>query len=310
MPMNEDDKKYMTEGGKKAEEKDREQDQRRDGRKFPDPDTRYSEYRVRLKNLTIMSDIFGRNVLKDLRCTEYILRIILNDKNLKVIDQTLQADFKNLHGRGVVLDCLATDNKRRKVNIEFQQGKEGAHPKRARYHLGLIDSNILDSGQNFDELPESYVIFITQRDALGKNLPILHLDRMIRETGEASGDQTHFIYVDASKQDNDTELGRLMHDLNCRDASDMHEGILAERVHYLKETERGVEQMCKEMDELCSMAFEDGKVKGKEAGRREEKMKVVKNMNNLKMSIEQIAQVADVDIKTVREWIAEEIVPA
>lgn len=92
-----------------------------------------------------------------------------------------------------------------------------------------------------------------------------------------------FIYVDASKQDQDTELGRLMHDLNCRDAADMQKGILAERVRWLKETERGVEHMCREMDEIYNEAFGDGKaegraegrVEGRAEGRTEEKVKVV-----------------------------------
>ncbi len=275
-----------------------------------DLEARYSRYRQKLKRLTIMSDIFGRNVFKDQRCTEHILRIILKDKELKVVDQKLQADYKNLHGRGVVLDCLVVDGQNRVFNVELQQDNEGAHPKRARYHLSLMDTNVLEPGQEFDKLPEAYVIFITQKDFLGKNLPILHINRIIEETGEEFGDQSHMIYVDASKQEEDTELGRLMHDLNCRDVADMQKGILAERVRLLKETERGVEQMCKEMDELYHEAFGEGKAEGKAEGSTEEKVKVAQNMNKLALPIEQIALVVNVDIKTVKEWLGEDLVQA
>ena len=68
-------------------------------------------------------------------------------------------DFRNMHGRGVVLDCVAKDGSGRVFNVEIQQDDEGAHPKRARYHLGMMDSNVLDTGKNFDKLPETYVIF-------------------------------------------------------------------------------------------------------------------------------------------------------
>ena len=164
--------------------------------------------------------------------------------------------------------------------------------------------------------PESYVIFITQKDALDSDLPILHINRIIEETGQEFGDQSHFIYVDASKQDQDTELGRLMHDLNCRDVADMQKGILAERVRWLKETERGVEHMCREMDEIYNEAFGDGKAEGRAEGREEgraegrteEKVKVVQNMKKLDMPIEQIALVVNVDIKTVKEWLGKELV--
>ncbi len=90
-----------------------------------------------------MSDILSRNVLKDKRCTEYILRIILNDKEVKVIDQKLQADYRNLHGRGAVLDCLVVDSRNRAINIELQQDNEGAHPKRmpwAKIFLSCISA--------------------------------------------------------------------------------------------------------------------------------------------------------------------------
>ena len=51
-----------------------------------------------------MNDIFMRNVLKETTCTEYILQVIMNRKNLKVIDQTLQKDYKNLQGRSAQME--------------------------------------------------------------------------------------------------------------------------------------------------------------------------------------------------------------
>lgn len=60
-------------------------------------------YKETIKNLTVMSDILARNVFKDKNACEYVLRIILEDKELTVIDNETQMDFRNMHGRGVVL---------------------------------------------------------------------------------------------------------------------------------------------------------------------------------------------------------------
>lgn len=120
---------------------------------------RYEKYRTILQNLTIMSDMFMRNVWKKKECTEYILQTILKEE-IQVLDQTLQKDFKNLQGRSAILDCLARDNQNRRMNVEIQKEKEGASPKRARYHSGLIDMNTLEPGQDFGELPENYVTII------------------------------------------------------------------------------------------------------------------------------------------------------
>ena len=62
-------------------------------------------------------------------------------------------------------------------------------------------------------------------------------------------DESHIIYVNSKIQE-DTKLGRLMHDMNCKNADEMYSKILAERVRELKETEKGEEMMCKEMDEI------------------------------------------------------------
>ena len=204
--------------------------------------TRYEKYEQILKNLTIMSDMFMRNVFRKTECTEYVLQVIMKKEGLKVLEQFLQKDFKNLQGRSAIMDCVATDTDGNYFNVEIQQANEGASPKRARYHSGLMDMNILNLGQDFDELPESYVIFITVCDSLGYGLPIYHIDREIRENSRNFPDGSHIVYVNSSKQEN-TELGRLMHDFHCKSADEMYSQVLAERVRELKETREGVDSM-------------------------------------------------------------------
>ena len=71
------------------------------------------------------------------------------------------------------------------------------------------------------------------------------------------------------KAQEDTELGKLMHDLHCKNAEEMHSSILAERVRELKETERGVEVMCREMEQIYSEGMESGRQEGREEGRKQ-----------------------------------------
>ena len=42
-----------------------------------------------------MNDIFMRNVFKDRECTEYVLQVILEKKDLKVREQIIQKDYLN-----------------------------------------------------------------------------------------------------------------------------------------------------------------------------------------------------------------------
>ena len=261
-----------------------------------DLDSRYEKYKGIIKNFTLMSDIFMRNVFKQRECLEYVLQVIMEKQDLRVIDQIIQKDYKNMQGRSAVMDCVARDSEGKQFDVEIQQDNEGASPKRARYHSGLMDMNTLNPEQDFDELPESYVIFITRDDTLGYGLPIYHIDRQIKEIDKTFQDEAHIIYVNSRKQD-DTELGRLMHDLHCKKADEMHSQVLAKRVHELKETQKGVELMCHEMEKIYSEGMESGELRAKK--------ETALSMAEEGMNVKTIARLVKVSEKDVQKWIDE-----
>ena len=259
---------------------------------------RYERYKEKIKNYTIMDDIFMRNVLKEQGCTEYMLQVIMNQKDLQVVEQTLQKDYKNLQGRSAILDCVARDERARQFNVEIQGDNEGASPERARYHSCLLDMNILSPREPFTGLPETYIIFITRNDVLGYNRIICHITRKVEEEGKDFGDGSHIIYVNSKKRE-DTELGKLMHDLHCKESGEMHSKILASRVRELKETEKGVSEMCRDMEEIYG--------EGMEEGERKKARETVLSLAELKMSEEQISQIVKMPLEVVQGWIEESL---
>lgn len=241
-----------------------------------------------------------RNVFKQRECLEYVLQVIMEKQDLKVIDQIIQKDYKNLQGRSAIMDCVARDSEGKQFDVEIQQDNEGASPKRARYHIGLMDMNTLNPGQDFDELPESYVIFITRDDILGYGFPIYHIDRHIKEADDSFQDEAHIIYVNSRKQE-DTELGRLMHDLHCKNADEMHSPVLAKRVHELKDTQKGVELMCHEMEKIYSEGMESGEKRGELKAKKETAL----SLAEMGLPVEKIAKAVNHNVKDVQKWIDE-----
>lgn len=160
-----------------------------------------------------------------------------------------QYDINNLHGRSIRLDILAVDGTGKVYNVEVQRSNGGAVPKRARYNSSLLYANVTEPGDDYEKLCESYVIFITENDVLKSDLPIYHIDRIVRETGEYFGDDAHIVYVNAEIRDN-SALGKLMHDFFCKDSRDMEYKVLADRVHYFKRDQKGVMTMCKAMEDM------------------------------------------------------------
>ena len=212
--------------------------------------------------------------------------------------------MKNLQGRSSILDCIALDNSGRKYNIEFQNADSGASLKRARYHGSLVDANTLETGQVPNDLPDTYIIFITTNDTLGFNLPICHINRRFVETGQSCPDQLHIIYVNSSVQD-DTALGRLMHDLHCPNSQDMYSKILARRIKELKETQEGVDTMCDKLNELIAEERNEGEKRGILHTQKE----TAKNLQHMGMALEQISLALNVSVQMIQEWLSADCVP-
>lgn len=227
-----------------------------------DFEKKHQEDLQRLRGFRLLDDDFMTKVFEDISCAELLLRIILNDEGIRVLEAHSQRGIKNLQGRSVKLDILAVDSHNRVFNVEVQRSDRGAGAKRARYNSALIDANVTEPGDQYENLNETFVIFITENDVMKAGLPIYHIDRVVRETGKLFEDEEHIIYVNSQIKD-ETKLGRLMHDFSCTDAKDMYNKVLADRVRYFKEDERGVEIMCREMEIMRNQAHEEGIEKGR-----------------------------------------------
>ena len=139
---------------------------------------------------------------------------------------------------------------------------------------------------------------------LGCNLPIYHINRVIEENCQRCHDQLHIIYGNSSVQD-DTALGKLMHDLHCSDPHDMYSEILARRVKELKETQKGVDIMCDKLNELIAEERNEGKKRGILHTQKE----TAKNLQHMGMALTQIAQALNVSVQMIQEWVSADRVP-
>ncbi len=222
-----------------------------------------------IASLTLMDDLFMQVVLEEQACTEYILQTILDKSSLKLKEQRLQKRLPNLHGRALVLDCLCTDEKGLLYNIEVQNSSAGAIPKRARYHAALMDTHTLKKGEKFSKLPESYVIFITDKDILGEGEQLYRIERVIRKSGSLFRDGSHILYFNTARQD-DNALGKLARDFKEANPKEIQSKVLSHRVASLKEGKldwEGEKKMNVLLEKYRKKAVEEGMEKGFEQGK-------------------------------------------
>lgn len=253
-------------------------------------------YLEKIKRFCLMDDTFMSKVFEDKACAELLLKIILQ-KELTVKEVTSQYTVKNLQGRSIRLDIFAVDKDNKYYNIEVQNESNEAIPKRARYNSSLIDANITDIGGKYDELPESYVIFITRHDVLKGGKPIYTIERTIKELGNIDfGDESHIIYVNGECQD-ETEIGKLMHDFFCQNAEDMNYEVLAERVSYFKNETGGVDTMCQISEEIRRDAMYESS----------EEI-AIKMLQKNTYSIEEIADITSLTVDEVKALAEKKVV--
>ena len=138
---------------------------------------RQKENLERLKNFCLMDDDFMTVCFENnIKGVELVLRIILEEPDLIVTEVKTQYFMKNLQKRSLRLDIFATNSNGKKFNIEIQRKDGGAGFKRARYHSSLIDAKVLNPGEDFGNLPETYVIFITENDIFKKDFQCIILN--------------------------------------------------------------------------------------------------------------------------------------
>lgn len=174
------------------------------------------------------------------------------------MDVCTQVFVENLLNRSVRLDVLATDSTGRKFNIEIQRADKGAGRKRARYNSSMMDANLLEKGEDFDKLSETYVVFITENDGIGKGHPVYPVERCFIGTGEKFGDGFAYPICERRIPGMKLPIGKLMHDFSCTDPSDMYYDILAERARFFKESKEGIAVMCKTMEDMRNQTLKEG----------------------------------------------------
>lgn len=148
----------------------------------------------------------------------------------------------------------------------------------------MLDTKLLKKKEKFDQLSETFVMFITENDVMGRDLPLYHFDRRCEETGEYLGDEAHIIFVNGVYENPNDSIGRLMHDFKCVHADDMYNSELIERFRHFKETEGGMSEICKLIEDRLN----------------EEKIDDIKALLMLgKLTREEIANLLNVSIELV-----------
>ena len=123
------------------------------------------------EELRISNDFIFCKVMQDKELLSDLIRMIIPElqfDDLRIEPQkTIEAGL-DIHG--VRFDIFVTSSDGTVVEIEMQVLDTGALPKRLRFYGSMADSMVLEKGELYSKLKDSYVILICPFDEYGKGL--------------------------------------------------------------------------------------------------------------------------------------------
>ena len=284
------------------------------------------------RSLTLFSDTFMSVALKDPAACQHVLRILTGIRDLTVKEIRIQYRISKITSHDAILDILAEDSKGRMYNIEIQRKDTVDHARRTRFYSSMIDSESLAKGKTYSEMPDVYIIYISETDLWKAGKTVYPVQKSFAGTKIPYEDGVHILYVNAAVDDG-SDTAKLMKYFKTSDPADMSQGDLSKRVHFLKQEEGGYQIMCDISEKWFLEGKEDGREEGRieglkagrqegreeglKAGRQEGKeegfiqqaKKTAYNMANAGISVEKIASFVDFNIDTVKKWLSEQPSP-
>ncbi len=236
-------------------------------------------------------------------CKE-LLEILLEFKIERIEmsqEEVVDIDFAS---KGIRMDVYARDADGLKAyNIEIQTTDTEELPERARYYQGIMDVDLLKSGQQYKELKTSYIIFICLDDVFKKGLAKYTFENLCLEDTETKlGDRTQKVFYICKNYDKllDARQKAFLRMVTQNSSSDDFTRRVGGLVESAKRNTQWRQQFMEWDREMACM-----RARGREEGRKEGALeKAVEDATNLiKMrvgTLEQIEQTTGVPMEELQ----------
>lgn len=157
----------------------------------------------KFKDLNLNSSFLFAAALNDPETCQIVLELILGKPIPKVNVKTEHNILLSTEAKCVRLDVNARSEYDVNYNIEAQNKDEGNIVRRSRFYQAELDIAELKPGDNYNNLPDSFVIFICTFDPFGRGLYRYTFTERCEENGEPLGDGTCKIFLNTKGTNSD-----------------------------------------------------------------------------------------------------------
>ena len=149
--------------------------------------------------LTISDSPMFERVMGDAEICKGMIRVILGIEVDSIEYRNVeQRVVPQLGSKGVRLDAFVKADGR-VYDIEMQSYRQPFLGARFRYYQSVIDTDSMNEGDDYGDIPESFIVFLCSHDPFGAGLPVYRIERVCLEDPTLDiGCSAHWVALNAS----------------------------------------------------------------------------------------------------------------
>ena len=218
-------------------------------------------------DLTIADDFMFCSVMQDPALCKKLLSIVLSDTIGTITGLKYQTTFEKGSSKGIRLDVWAGDDSGTLYDIEMQTTDQKNLAKRLRYYQSAIDVSTLSKGSDYNDLPDTFIIFFCPFDYVNAGLPMYTFRTVCTQNAHLQlpdGTTKVILNSKAAGKEKNPELRAFLEDMNGKKSENAFVTELEQRIAEIKDNDQ------RRHDYMIMTAFEaDAKRMGRLEGRRE-----------------------------------------
>ena len=196
----------------------------------------------RFEDLTLQDDFMFCKVMQNPDLCKRLIEMILADIIGKIAYISVQHNINAYEqAKSVRFDVLVQTENGNFYDVEMQVSNEKNIPKRMRFYQAAIDISFLDKGNFYNDLNDSFIIFICLFDVIGKNTPIYTFENICLEDKNISlqdGVKKVIINAEAFKNTENKELKEFLEYLKTGKTKSEFTRRIEEMIQTVKQNEQ------------------------------------------------------------------------
>lgn len=268
----------------------------------------------RLKELTIKDNfMFGAVMMDEDNCKGLLERVL--EMPIERVEVSKEKSIVyHPEYKGVRLDVYAKDTKQTRYNVEMQVKKKSALGKRSRYYQSQMDMEMLLSGSEYEELPNTYVIFICDFDPFGEEKYRYTFQVSCKESSKVDLEDGRKIVFLSTYGKNESEVPKelvtflkyVKEDLEGSE-KEFHDSYVEQLQKFVRKVKgnREMEERLMVFEEMLkeeyAMGLEEGVVQGRIKERKETLLLFLQNLGTVPETLcSQIQN--EQDLEVLKQW--------